>query len=308
MNYNRISQEDPAPRVRAALFFDSLKDKSWDQSSVKNFLLGLRDLEADIPILKNIGALIGTDVRNAGNIANAGNAGSVPGGIITGRLESRYLRIRFVQEELGRLDFTQAKPGTAFEDFIFSRIDFSVYDKIDEKTFSLLYEKGPDDYGDLFFEKNFKRSRPETGDIIRRSYKKIGPFYYRLRGKGPFNPLLLSIMRTLQTSLEFRPLLSREEVLNECTCLIRFLRQEQAGPGKESSFYLAQSFGTLFRYIVTSLDQAVLIHDDGMETRLLAGTAPARTGSRPDAGIPMLRGVFHPQNKPYTVTLVPDFE
>jgi hypothetical protein len=130
-------------------------------------------------------------------------------------------------------------------------------------------------------------------------------------------------MRTLQTSLEFRPLLNREELLNECTGLIRFLQREQAGPypaetpkeppyaapGKESFFYLARSFGTLFRHIVTSLDRVSLVHEDGMETRLFAGAAQAESPrpSRPDGEV-LLRGVFHPRNKAYTIPLVPAFE
>ncbi|MDR2102176.1 MAG: hypothetical protein LBP43_06365 [Treponema sp.] len=291
---SRAGPPEADPYTPAVRFLGSLKTTPCDPASVKAFLLCLGNLPADIPILKNIAGLI---------------RGDAPEGIITGRLERRYLRIRFVQEELGKLDFTQAGPGTAFEDFIFSRIDFSVYNKIDEKTFRLLYETGPDDYGDAFFEKNFRRSRGEIGDIIRRSYKKIGPFYYMLRRKAPPNPLLLSIMRTLQSSLEFLPLLSREEVLNECTGLIRFLsdragRGGAANPilGKEAFFYLAQSFGALFRCILLSLDQVTLIHDDGMETRLFTGAGPA-----PAPGVPglVLRGVFRPLNKPYTLTLVP---
>jgi hypothetical protein len=300
----------------------SLKNTPCNPASVREFLLCLRSLPADIPILKNIAGLIRGDASS-----------EAPSGIITGRLESRYLRIRFVQEELGKLDFTQAGPGTAFEDFVFSRINFSVYNKIDEKTFRLLYETGPDDYEDVFFEKNFRKNRGEIGDIIHRSYKKIGPFYYMLREKAPPGPLLLSIMRTLQSSLEFRPLLNREEVLNECTGLIRFL-QERAGegrsacpvllypaeirnapgpaaeytaPGKESFFYLAQSFGTLFRCILRCLDQIALTHDDGTETRLFTDAeVPALAPPGPGKAVPglALRGVFRPLNKPYTVTLV----
>ncbi|MDR3167657.1 MAG: hypothetical protein LBT93_06915, partial [Treponema sp.] len=279
---NSTSRTDPPesdPYTPVARFLGALKNTPCDPASVRVFLLCLRSLPANIPILKNIAGLI---------------RGGPPEGIITGRLERRYRRIRFVQEELGKLDFSQARPGTAFEDFIFSRIDFSVYDKIDERTFHLLYETGPDDYGDAFFEKNFSRSRGEIGDIIHRSYKKIGPLYYMLRGKTSPSPLLLSIMRTLQSSLEFRPLLSREEVLNECNGLIRFLSEKAGGggsacpvrlypgethnqpgppaayavPGKEAFFYLAQSFGTLFRCILSCLDQVSLTHDDGTETRL----------------------------------------
>ncbi|MDR3139477.1 MAG: hypothetical protein LBT95_07360 [Treponema sp.] len=281
------------PDARALLFFDTLRDKTCNPASVKEFLRGLGEVSADIPILKNIAALIG---------------GETPGGIVSSRLESRYLRIRCVQEELSGLDFNLIKPGMVFEDFIFSRIDFSIYNKIEEQTFCLLYDRGLDDYEDAFFEKNFKRNRSEIGDIIRRNYKKIGPLYYNLRGQG--NPLLLAIMRTLRISLDFCPLLNREEVLNECTGLIRFLLEKTnrqgplpPAPGKESFFYLAQSFGTLFRHIALSLDKLTFTHNDGMETLLFAGETPAP--SRPGTPRAALRGTFHPQNKPYTITLVP---
>ncbi|MDR2102951.1 MAG: hypothetical protein LBP42_02490 [Treponema sp.] len=294
MNYNRRPAGGADPDTRALLFFETLRDKSYDPASVKEFLRGLRELSADIPILKNISALIG---------------GKAAEGIISSRLESRYLRIRCVQEELTKLDFNQIKPGMVFEDFIFSRIDFSIYNKIEEQTFGLLYDRGLDDYEEAFFEKNFKRGRAEIRDIIHRSYKKIGPLYYNIRGQ---NPLLLSIMRTLRISLDFCPLLNREEVLNECTGLIRFLL-EKPGPqgslhpalGKESFFYLAQSFGTLFRYIAASLDQLTFTHRDGMETRLFTAVEETPPAAQPGTPRTVLRGTFHPLNKPYTITLVP---
>jgi hypothetical protein len=204
------------------------------------------------------------------------------------RIESRYRRIRFVHEELVKLD-TAAKEqmgstsGSAykgsFEDFVFSHIDFSVYKKIDAEEFRLLFDEGLVDFEEAFFQKAFTMNRENVRGAIKNAYIKVGTFFVSTSA----GPLILSIMRTLHSSLEFAPLLTREDL-----------------PDPEQ-----------LRAAADALDGTVILHDDGMETRLFVpkernnpqtGT-PQSTGSMR----PVLCGTFHPLNKAYTITLIPSF-
>jgi hypothetical protein len=167
------------------------------------------------------------------------------------RIESRYRRICFVYRELAKLDSAAKGSGTpeavkdtagvnaaagSFEDFVFSRIDFSIYKKINAEEFRLLFDAGLADYEELFFRKAFAMNREQVRETIRSSYIKAGSFYV-CKSAGP---LLLSIMRTLHTSLEFAPLLTGNDVADT----------EQLG------------------LLTAALDGVVIRHDDGMETRL----------------------------------------
>jgi hypothetical protein len=166
------------------------------------------------------------------------------------RIESRYRRICFVHRELAKLDAAAGESGIpgssvkdtpdggtvrngSFEDFVFSRIDFSVYKKIEAEEFCLLFDEGLADYEESFFRKAFAMNREKVRETIRHSYIRVGPFYVCKSA----NPLLLSIMRTLHTSLEFAPLVTGNDAVD------------------------AEGLGA-------ALDGVVIRHHDGMETRL----------------------------------------
>jgi hypothetical protein len=177
------------------------------------------------------------------------------------RLERRYRRLCFVQRELARLDAAEKPeaPGS-FEDFVFGQIDFSIYKKIDEEEFCL-FDEGLEDYDEGFFVKAFGMNRKDTGGIIGGAYVKVGNF--RVCKKA--DPLLLSIMRSLHTSLEFVPLFLKEELENE----------EQ------------------YRALIAALDGVEVRHSDGMTTRLFV---PKNERA--------LCGTFHPLGKAHTITLL----
>ena len=196
--------------------------------------------------------------------------------VVNKRIESRYRRLLFVHKELAKLkpgtgDSSSIKPipGESFEDFVFKQIDFSIYKKIDEEEFCLLYVEGLADYDDSFFQKNFAKSRPEICRIIRDAYIKESP-YYLCKKPGL---LLLSIMRTMHSSLDFAPLLDN----------IDFIGKEQL---KEA---------------VELLDGALISHNDGMETKLFKPTAQNRGKIPPNS---LLCGTFYPLGKACTLSLV----
>ena len=224
-----------------------------DMSRTRQFLAGLaalpEDAQAAAPILWDIAAL------HAGTPGAASSWGPVRRG-----LNRRYLRIRFVQSELERLDFKKAKPGVKFDDFMFEQIDFSAYKKISGEGYSLFGPEGLEDFEPSFFTRNFRLSREQTQALIRRAYARIGGFYYIKQEKLLSNPLLMSILRTLQTSLDFAPLFTGPAVWEECR---GFGLAETGGfPHSEDAEV------RLFASLVRALHGASMIHPDGMKTDL----------------------------------------
>ncbi|MDR1949462.1 MAG: hypothetical protein LBQ38_08720 [Spirochaetaceae bacterium] len=258
-----------------AAFFDLLKTGGPDRASTAWFLRELGLLPPDslpsAPVLAGLAAL---------------RAGSLGEGPVRGRLERRHIRIRFVQEELGKLDFNKAGAGAGFGDFVFSQTDFSIYKKIDPETFTLFSGAGPADYGDLFFENTFRLNRKAVQTIIAGAYREAGSCYVIKDEKLLRNPLILSILRSLHTSLDFAPLITEEELLGECSALNR------------AAISPARPFSVFFSCLLEVLDGVKVVQGDGMRTELsLHAGEGAQTGGL------ILRGTFHPHNKAYTIPL-----
>jgi hypothetical protein len=184
-------------------------------------------------------------------------------GLFRRRLDRRYARLCFIQKELGGLDFN--KPGTAasFEDFVLGQTNFSRYKEIPLRDFEFFTAEGLGDFEDSFFLKYFSITRDETLSLIQRSYRQE-PSLYRLIEE---NPLILSVMRTIQASLELGPLIRPEEVLGLSAAL--------------------------FRSLMYKLDNTIITHADGMTTKLFLSPAGD------------LFGTFRPGNKPWTLVLIP---
>ena len=223
---------------------------------------------ASIPILRELTSMAATATATA-----------VETGPVKRRINRLYLRLCRLQEELGRLDLKKAKPnvslGLSPEDFIFSSIDFSRYREIKENYFKTLFSEGLADFGDAFLKKNFNRNKSEIKTLIEQSYKKTEGVY-RL---GKESPLILSVMRTLETSLDALPLFSLEEVTQELDSM----------PAKYGG---RENQEKLYSLLVTSLDGVLITHDDGMTTKLFITAAGE------------LSGTFRPADKPWTVVLI----
>jgi hypothetical protein len=257
-----------------------------------------------------------------------GFAGSeiLPGGVIWQRLERRYARLCFVQEELTRLNALKAgekklaKPSESFEDFVFSKTDFSRYKRIARGDF-VFFTASLDDFDKHFFVNNFKKTKIEVEKLLQKCYKEIGPYYCLLRE----SPLILSIMRTLETSLDSLPLINEEEIIDELKLLSLFQNSVSFGQalgktGQEPGFFikskgavpkaevleqpLLYSFlgGGLFKaynihgffgFLLQRLDGVKVTQKDGSITTLFIDT-------RGD-----LSGVFTPDNKKWTLKLAP---
>jgi hypothetical protein len=184
-------------------------------------------------------------------------------GLFRRRLDRRYARLCVIRRELGGLDFKKAKRGSSFEDFVLGQTDFSRYREIPGGGFVFFDREGLGDFEESFFPEYLGLSRGETLALIERSYRKEGAAYRLVEE----NPLILSVMRTLQTSLKLGPLIRPEEV-----------------PGISPG---------LFRTLVYKLDNTIVTHEDGMTTKFFISPSGD------------LSGIFRPGNKPWTLVLIP---
>jgi hypothetical protein len=254
---------------------------------VSRILKNLRNFPTEtaskMPVLKEIADM------SAGSAA-----GAKPCGILQKRLDRRYARICVVHSELNKLNFKNAKPGTGFDDFVFQQTDFDFYKQISAENFELFYVEGLDDYGESFYKKNFMMDKEKLKTLISRSYSPAENFYVCKTLNGAVNPLLLGIVRTLHTSLEFLPLIGSEELQAESAVLIRFLQSHSAIDG-ETAANLGAGFPVLFGGLLRALDGVVVTHLDTMKTTLTVKT---------ENGKPALYGTFRPENKAFTIPLV----
>ena len=225
-----------------------------------------------VPLLSELAELItNTELKTPGVKDRAR-------GILLRRIDRRYARLCRVQEELSRLDLKKAPPGLSPEDYIFSRIDFSRYREIKEKDFDMFFIEGLTDFEESFLKNNLGIDKSEIKTAITGSYENKDGMYKIKRD----NPLILSIMRTLETSLENSPLFSANEIREEKEKLLEF-----AEIGR------LQVLDLLYPFLVQSLDNVQITHDDGMTTKLFIS---------PEGE---LAGTFRPGNKPWTLVLIP---
>ena len=218
------------------------------------------------------------------------SAGTAQARLETGPLKRgihrRYLRLCRLQGELGRLDLKKAAPGVSLEDFVFSKIDFFRYREMEVNYFETLFLEGLKDFGEVFFREKFSLGKREVQSLIETNYTKTDNLY-RLQRE---NSIILSVMRTLETSLEDLPLFTPEEISEELKKLSDF-----SGGSRGSLPPEVRNSDTLYPLLLLSLDNVVIVHEDGMETRLIFSAQ----GN--------LEGIFRPENKPWTRILIPNY-
>ena len=200
-------------------------------------------------------------------------------GLLKRRIDRIYFRLCRLQEEMGRLDFKKAKAGVSAEDFIFSRIDFSRYREITEADFESLFLEGLADFSGSFFIKSFNLGKDKIHALIEQCYGKADGVY-KLEKE---NPLILSVMRTLEISLETSPLFTIEEIQSELDYLQSLVGANTKMPEAKKLFFL----------LALSLENVSFTHKDDMVTKLFIS---------PQGD---LSGIFRPGGKPWTRVLIP---
>ncbi|QQO09764.1 hypothetical protein [Breznakiella homolactica] len=270
------------PGTALALFLSRLKAENFDSESCGDFLTAAGSLPLDVPLIREIVEF--TDKARDRSVPAAECA-------LGKKIERRYRKVLFVQRELHRLDFKKASPARSFEDFIFGQTDFSAYEKISAEDFEGLFLAGMEDYTDGFFTAGLGMAREEAKTIARTGYKKDGDNFI-LEKK---HPVVLSVMRTIHTALEFAPLLDKEILAEETGLVFDFLEENKIidrtfGEG------LDRNFRDIFACILGLFHNTGTIQADGTETRLF--TAPAK-------GRYCLCATFAPENKAHTMVMVP---
>jgi hypothetical protein len=279
---------------------------SFTNFDVVSFLRALDVLPAGCPrpcLLSGFAALSGVSggvlvstagPRAGGLVLPVGGAG-----VLGARLDRRYLRVRAVQDALGGLDFERVRPGAALDDFVFEQTDFSWYKKISVEDFGL-FDVGLEDYDDGFYVGSFGMDRERIGAVIHAAYRRIGGFYYLNRERYLYDPLLMAVMRTLHTSLAFRPLVTGGELWAEFVGVVECF----AANNMDVKIFAPalQDFGAVFCDLLGLLDGSAVIHGDGMITALVVGLS-AEVVLAGAGGVPVLKGTFYPRNKAYTMCL-----
>ncbi len=236
-------REDPGQII--GQFLEQLESGKIKSALFKQFLMVLPALPEDLPLLQGLGRFFSGEKEN----------------LVSRKMESRYRRIAFVQQTLGKIDFSRAKPGNKFEDFIFEQSDFSIYEKIDTEAFTLLYIDGLDDLPDSFYKKTFSRGKDEIKKIISARYKLTDGLYV-----SDGNPLVIPIMRSIHTSLDFIPFPDPVHVRNEFETLFEFL-EKNAGLPNDFFQYLAQEEDDLFCALLVLLNQTEVVQQDRTVSR-----------------------------------------
>jgi len=189
------------------------------------------------------------------------------------------MRLCRVSSELGKLDLKKAAAQSVagqqtLEDFVYNQIDFSRYKVMSEKEFERLFPEGLSDFTDEFIAKTLSLGREEIEQAIRKSYQKTDGNYHLQRE----NPIILSAMRMLETSLENVPLFSAAEITREIESLPEIMKPK---------------IKRLYPHLVSNLNGADNAHKDGEITKLSISTSGD------------LLGTFHPGGKAWTHVLVP---
>ena len=256
----------------AGLSSAGVSSRGADLSPFFKLVLSLKHhLPLSIPILRELACLEAG--RTVGNDA----------GILKKRIDRCYLRLCRVQGELSRLDLKKAASGLKLEDYVFSQIDFSRYREIDIARFETIFSEGLKDFDEAFLSKKFGMGRRELQSLMEGCYKKT-EMNYQIQKE---NPLILSVMRTLETSLENSALFTAGEIREEIINLYDFAGGEKVKgkilPGMEK----------LYPLLVYGLDGVLITHEDGLTTKLFI----SKEGD--------LSGTFRPADKPWTKVLIP---
>jgi hypothetical protein len=172
---------------------------------------------------------------------------------------------------------------------VFAQTDFDPYKSISDEDFDTFFDQGLEDFEDSFYKYNLMMDREVVRRTISRCYRAEGDRHVYF-GE---NPLLLGIMRSLHTALDFAPLLSPGETLEETARLIRFL-QAHSALDEDALSALTENAEPLYYALLRSLDGARAVHPDGK-----AATLFIKEGADP----PVLYGTFYPENKAHTIAL-----
>jgi hypothetical protein len=264
-----------------AEFLQLFGEGRFDGPAMGRFLEASEEIPLTLPLL---GELRDFKAALAGRGTKAENASRTGA-----KLERRYRKLCCVQESLEKIDFKKIKPGQGFEDFMLGQTDFSFYASLDEETFSGLFIDGLEDYPGLFFTSAFRTDREGIRKLLLESYAaRAGK-----RELAKKNLFILSVMRTLHSSLDFGPLWSKERVLAEFKEVLFFFKEHRI-IGVRPLSLLKERGDEVFLCLLSLFHHTEWRHKDGKGTRLFLA---------PRQEYICLCGTFTPGGKAHSLSL-----
>ena len=233
-----------------------------------------------MPLLWNLAFL--WELRGGGSR----NIRQIKPGIIEKKINRHYLRLCRVQEELGKLDLKKSKTAS-LEDYVFSQLDFTPYKEIPELEFENILMESIQDFNEAFFQRNFNLNKNDAHILIKKFYVKEDSLYI-MQGE---NPLVISLIHSLYTSLEDSGLFSMEDIENELNIFSSISKE------RDPEVPLLPDTESIFYQLINSLGGLNITHNDGMKTKLFIK-------SREDGSIENLSATFMPNNKAWTRVLI----
>lgn len=259
----------------------SLAERSFDEDTVKLLLIDIRDFAPDLADLREVCHFVAHPERNQGSIHN--------------RILSRFLRIRYMNEVMKRAmaDCEIHHPGRTedFGAYVQRTIPLDHYQVFDKKYFEILLGREQDDFDESFYAKVFNSCRSEIARIIESNYKKVDG-KYRLRPN--YDKSVTKLVFVLETSIQFRPLLSAEKILEELKVALCRLATSLDVTLTEIEDALSDKEG-LFLAILSLLHDVTFVRDDTAIGRSFLSAEKTGVGLLCD---------FYPDNGSFIFSLV----
>lgn len=178
-----------------------LEDK-FDEDTVKLLLMDIRDFSNGLENLREICHFVAHPERDQGSIHN--------------KILSRFLRLRYMSETMERAmaekDIHVPRPEEDFGEYVYRTVPIEHYREFEKKYFELLLVGGLNDFDDSFFVRILRRSKVEVARLVSSNYKKVKGRYIL---RSTHDTDIIKTIFILETSVQFRPLISEEEILNE---------------------------------------------------------------------------------------------
>jgi hypothetical protein len=180
----------------------SILEDRFDEDTVKLLLIDIRDFSSGRESLREICHFVAHPERDQGSIHR--------------KILSRFLRLKYMnqtmEDAMAQKDVHIPRPREDFGDYVFRTIPLNHYKIFEKKYFETVMVEGMNDFDESFFDKIFGRSKTEISRLVTANYKKKdGKFLLRTT----YDQDIIRIVFILETSVQFRPLISRSDILGD---------------------------------------------------------------------------------------------
>lgn len=203
-----MSRMNEKLRLSIGTHVRTILEDRFDEDTVKLLLIDIRDFSSDLENLREICHFVAHPERDQGSIHH--------------KILSRFLRLRYMDQTMERAmaetDIHAPGPKEDFGDYVFRTIPLEHYRAFEKKYFKTVLVGGMDDFDDSFFERVIGKGRVEVAQLVASNYKKVdGKFLLR----STHNKDIIKVIFILETSVQFRPLILGNEILDQLRVALR---------------------------------------------------------------------------------------